>query len=165
MKQLPNWCLTNRKPGFYDTESATAVEQTAKLYRSMQELIDECNTFTEQLQLELDTFTAATDKNYEEFEANINKIMHDYIAMIDIKVAKQDQIIEENITYIRENINDGVTQIIGEMKESGELDEIIGDTLDGIETRVNTLENTEYTLDLEEGTENLILVKIVKEGE
>lgn len=162
---LPDWCLTGQKPAFYDTESATAIEQTAKLYGAIKTLIEESEKAINEIDKACKDFKTGVINDQETFKEDINTIMHNYIAMIDEKVKTQDKVIEENITYIRENITDGVDQILTEMKESGELDEIIGDTLDGLDTRVDTLENTEYTLELEEGTENLILVKTVKEGE
>lgn len=44
IKHMPNWCVTDKQPAFYDTESATAIEQTARVYGKMEELIDSYNT-------------------------------------------------------------------------------------------------------------------------
>lgn len=43
IKKLPHWVVNDNRPAFYDTESATAIEQTAKLYGAMSEVIDEVN--------------------------------------------------------------------------------------------------------------------------
>ena len=43
INQLPNWCLTNENPSFYETESATAIEMVAKLYAKVKELIESEN--------------------------------------------------------------------------------------------------------------------------
>lgn len=48
IENMPNWCITDKHPAFYDTESATAIEQTAKLYGAMQNLIDTFNNNTQE---------------------------------------------------------------------------------------------------------------------
>lgn len=153
---LPDWCLTGEKPAFYDTESATAIEQTAKLYGAIKTLIEESEKAINEIDKACKDFKTGAINDQEAFKEDINTIMHNYIAMIDEKIKLQDKVIEDNITYIKENVGDVVEQVISGMKESGELDEVIGDTLDGIETRVDTLENTEYTLELEEDRKSVV---------
>lgn len=48
MEKLPHWVLTDKNPAFYDTESATAIEQTAKLYGAVNELIEDFNQLDEE---------------------------------------------------------------------------------------------------------------------
>ena len=119
MRQLPHWCLTNRKPGFYDTESATVVQETAKLYRAMQELINEYNEFVEQLQSEINEFTESTNKNYEEFTNHINKIMHEYIMKIDEKIKMQDLVINNAVDYFKNNLVATVDSLLKDYIDNG----------------------------------------------
>ena len=44
---LKQWVLTNVKPCLYDTESVTVIQMVAKLYKTIQELIDSYNDFGE----------------------------------------------------------------------------------------------------------------------
>ena len=39
IKRLPDWVVTDTQKAFYDLESSTAIEQTARLYGKMQELV------------------------------------------------------------------------------------------------------------------------------
>jgi hypothetical protein len=66
---------------------------------------------------------------------------------------------------MKDNLSESITILINEMKENGELDTSILNAFDNLGNRVLTLENTEYSLVYEEGTENLILQKVVKDGE
>ena len=147
---LPHWVITDKYPAFYDVESATAVEQTSKLYGKMQELIEDYNKYVDEINKTITEFIDGTNSDQEEFKNQITKIMHDYIAMIDEKIKQQDQVIKDNITYIKENIVQGVTNVINQMKESGELDEIITNAFNDLNTRVIELENKNITVEYNE---------------
>ena len=151
---LPHWVLTNVRPGFYDTDSGTTIEQTAKVYTAMRELQSDYNKFVDEVNKCITDFVSGINKDQECFEKKIVKLIHDYIIMLDSKIAHQDRVIEENVIYIKNNIGSEVIRVINEMKESGELAQIIGDTLEGLATSVNDLVST--TSKLEEDTENLI---------
>ena len=154
IENLPNWCLVNKNPSFYDTESATVLEETSKLYGKMQELINDYNLFTEELNKSLTDFTTETNENQKCFTDKTTKLIEDYIKSIDMKVA-------ELTVYLKTNL----AQTIDTMLVNGEIDEEILNVFNRLDTRVNTLENTEYALVYEEGTENLFLEKTVKEAE
>lgn len=171
-KPLPNWCLTGSKPAFYDTESATAVEQTAKLYGVIQELINDYNKFTEEINTSITEFIESTNQDQECFKKHIDKIVHDYIAMLDDKVKLQDKKLNEAIEYMTTNIQSAVRTLMDEMIASGEIDEVvmnavdnIGDRVSTIENKIKQLENVEYTFTYNEESENLVFSKLVKEGE
>lgn len=140
IKLLPNWCITETHPAFYDTESKTAVGQTAKLYGAMKELQEDYNKYVNEINETIIAFINDANADQEEFINSINKIMHDYIAMIDEKIKMQDNVIEENITYIKENMINGLQEILNQMIESGELEESILNTFEGLNDRVLNLE-------------------------
>lgn len=165
INKLPHWCLTDIHPAFNDTESLSVLEQTSRLYGKVQELIESYNNFATDVNNKISEYENNIDKDQEKFEEEINELIHEYIIALDLKIDHQDRVIEENITYIKENLATEVERVVNEMKESGQLDESILNNFDNISSRVVALENTEYTLVYEEGTENLILQKIVKEGE
>lgn len=137
--KLNDWCLTGTKPAFYDTESATAIEQTAKLYGAVKTLIDETEKAINSLNETVELYKTGVINDFECFKDEITKIAHDYIETIDLKIAHQDRVIEENITYIKENLASEVERVVNDMKESGELADVIGDSLDGLTTSVNEL--------------------------
>lgn len=158
IKLLPYWCITNRGPAFYDTESANAIEQTAKIYGAMRELQEDYNKFAKEVNTCITDFINNTNADQQEFEIHINKIVHDYIAMLDEKIKQQDKVIEDNITYIKENITQGIIDVLNQMKESGELEEIIGDAFNGLDTRVSTLEKKNLSTSYDEVNKKVTLI-------
>lgn len=46
VKPLPNWILTDLQPAFYDTEAATVLELLSKIYGKMNELVEDYNLLT-----------------------------------------------------------------------------------------------------------------------
>lgn len=206
MKLLPKWVLTDRNPAFYDTESGSAIEQTAKVYGAMNELIGEYNDFVDKVNASITEFETEGNQSLDCLANKIIKIVNDYIFMLDEKVKRQDRTINEAIVYIKDNIAESVELVLSEMKESGELDDIIFSALSNIETtigdlisqmntlnsdvqelgkgliglnneiivmkehsvlideRIATIENTEYTLVHNEVTEELEILKTIKEG-
>lgn len=147
---LPAFKFPDTIPSVYDRESKTCIEMTAKVYNAMREL-----------QLDYEKIIGSQ----KEFENRIVKIMHDYIHSIDIKIDKQNLEIANAVEFMTTNISTSITELLNVMKSNGELDSAITNAFNNMSNRVNTLENTVYTLEYEEGTENLILVKTVKDGE
>jgi len=86
MKRLPTWNINNLQPAFCDLESATVLDMTKKLYKTMQDLIDEYNTFVNDINANIEAFESSTNKDYECFKNYKTKKMHDYMAMLDEKI-------------------------------------------------------------------------------
>lgn len=170
---LPKWVLTGTNPAFYDMESATAVEQTAKVYAKVQELLNDYNAFADEINTKVTEFLDGNNPEQEAFKNYINETMHNYIIMLDSKFAHQDREIQDGITYIKENIGDSVSVLVNEMKEDGVFDEIILNALDNVTSRldgfeitigdltarIEALENVKYELVYNEENENISLVK------
>lgn len=122
---LPLWCVTDKYPAFYDTESATAIEQTAKLYGAMRTLQEEYNNMASNVNATITAFITDVNADQEEFENHINKIVHDYIAMLDEKIKLQDSVIEESIVYIKNNLSESVENLLNEMIKTGSIKNVI----------------------------------------
>lgn len=104
MKNLPNWVLTNPFPSFYDSESGTAIQQTAKVYAAMQELIKEHNSFMEQLNNTINEINCDNQK----FKESITQIVENYIKVIDEKIKLQDEEISKyGDNLIKQAIEEG----------------------------------------------------------
>ena len=169
MYTLPRWVLTNSKPGFYDTESATAIEQTAKLYKAMQDLIDEYNSFAEKSNKIITDFIEGTQKDYEAFQVALRQEFQDFIDTIELKCLDQDRkiselnkVIDDAVGYMKDNLGAYVTITINEMRENGELTDAIMDALDDFTQKLNNLEayiNEKYDdlTDIIHGVENKII--------
>ena len=83
MNQLPIWNFPATIPAVWDMESATAIEQAARVYTAMRELISEYNKFAEITNKQLSEFTETEQENREKFEENITKVMRGCICSIE----------------------------------------------------------------------------------
>lgn len=157
IEKLPTWAILKSRYAFRDVESDTAIEQTARLYQAIQDIIDSCNEFSKSIQNEVDTFTTNQSKDYEENKATLTKIVHEFIHSIDTKV-------DTAVNYMTENLSESVQSMSGEIIE-GLVNEKVSASLGSYETRLTDLENTEYSLVHDPVTENLTLLKTTNGGE
>ena len=104
INQLPNWCLTNENPSFYETESATAIEMVAKLYAKVQELIKEHNTFTTEINSAFEEFKKAVNDNFELFSTELRQEFQDFIDVVELKIKDQDAKIDDAVDYMKNKI-------------------------------------------------------------
>ena len=137
---LPRWILPDTLPSVYDTESGTCIEMTAKVYGATRELQEKYNSFIEEIETKINEYLEQRTIDYDTFTADINKIVHNYIKMLDEKVKLQDLKINDSVVYIKENLMAAITSSIEEMLESGVFDEATLNAIDNIGTRVVTLE-------------------------
>lgn len=86
MINLPEWRLTNKYPAFYDSESGSAIEQTAKVYAAMQELIKEYNQFVKDTNTAIDDFINTTNQDQETFATALRQEFQDFIDTVDMKI-------------------------------------------------------------------------------
>lgn len=140
--QLPHWCMTDKFPAFYDTESVTVIEQTARLYAIMQKLIEDYNKFVTETNTTIETFINDSNADQKEFECRMTKVIHDYLDYMDTKIKNQDKVIADAVAYMKENLKTSITDLISQMHESGEFDEAVLNAIDNIGARVVTLETT-----------------------
>ena len=76
---LPPWVETGLQPAFYDLESGTVLQQTARMYAKVRELTEAFNTFTENVTNEVNTFEQNTNDEIERFEGVVNGVVEEYI--------------------------------------------------------------------------------------
>ena len=130
LKHLPHWVLTDRQPAFYDCESATAVQQTAKIYAKMQELISLYNEFTNQVNQYITEFEDGIIKDFNCFQNCVIKTMNDYIESIDMKIELQDNNIQEAIDYMKNNLVSTVTTLFNQAIQNGDITATLLETYD-----------------------------------
>lgn len=121
MRKLPNWVLTNPLSAFYDSESGTVIEQTAKVYGAMNTLIEEHNKFIEELNKTIENI----ESDNAEFKECITELVNNYIKVIDEKVKLQDLAIETKTKeyskqVIKQAIEDGKIIIKNEYEDGTE---------------------------------------------
>lgn len=106
MKQLPLWVLNEKFPNFYDMESKTVIEQTARVYGAMRSLIEEYNKMISDLNVNLEEFEQLFGTNYENFAMGLRQEFQDFINVIDLKVLAQDKYLRENMLEASKDVID-----------------------------------------------------------
>lgn len=141
LKHLPHWVLTDTLPAFYDCESATAIQQTAKLYGKIQELITIYNDFVRDVNRYITEFEDGIIKDFNCFQNCVIKTMNDYIESIDTKINlqdlniankfdEQDQIIADAVKYMKENLVSTVTTLFNNAVRNGDITATLLETYD-----------------------------------
>lgn len=136
---LPKWVLPDTIPSVYDCTSGSWVEMAAKLYGAMRELQTDYNSFVDELNETITDYTNSTTKDQEEFKNHITTIMHNYIMKIDEKIKLQDLTIANAIKYMKDNLSSSISSLLAEMKEMGELDDVIIQSISNIETSISEI--------------------------
>lgn len=121
MQLLPTWNLTDRHPAFFDTESGSVLEAAARVYAAMNNLIKEYNQFAENTNEIIESFKAETEQEQECFKRCITELVETYIKSIDIKIDKQDKVIDDGIKLMTENIVETTANVINEKIANGTL--------------------------------------------
>lgn len=132
MRLLPHWVLTDLNPAFYDTESGSAIQQTAKVYAAMNELIKEYNGFVDEINKRITEFENGIIKSESDFKNCIIKTANNYINSLDIKIdkqnltiseaiARQDNTIAEAVAYMKDNITATTTNIVNAAISAGTI--------------------------------------------
>jgi exonuclease V gamma subunit len=121
IKHLPHWVLTDLQPAFYDVESGTTLQQTAKIYGKMQELIDLYNEFVTKVNKYIKDFEDGIIEDFEEFRNCIIKVMNDYIETIDTKINLQDTKINDAIEYMKDNIVSTTSELFSQALQDGDI--------------------------------------------
>lgn len=130
LKHLPHWVLTDTLPAFYDCESATAIQQTAKLYGKIQELITIYNDFVRDVNRYITEFEDGIIKDFNCFQNCVIKTMNDYIESIDTKIELQDNKIQEAIDYMKNNLVSTVTTLFNQAVQNGDIRATLLETYD-----------------------------------
>lgn len=120
---LPPWVETGLQPAFYDMESGTVLQQTARMYAKVQQLTRLFNELSTETRNEVETFETSVNNRVTEFENSVNETVQDYI---DRFVALKDFVDDyfDNLD-VQEEINNK----LDEMAEDGTLTEIISQFL------------------------------------
>jgi predicted nucleic acid-binding Zn-ribbon protein len=121
MQLLPKWVLTNKFPSVYDSEAKTVLEQTARIYGAMNDLITEYNAFADRTNQLITEFTAAATQNQEQFEIALRQEFQDFIDVIEINVQQQQAQIDGAVSYMRDNIISTTSKIINDSIRKGEI--------------------------------------------
>ena len=121
MQLLPKWEMTSRHPAFFDAESGSCIEMTARVYNAMQTLIKEYNAFVEEINTKITDFDGDTKAEIEQFKVCITELVHDFIHCVESKIDKQDTVIADAVDYMKENLDTSVAAVVNEMSDNGQI--------------------------------------------
>lgn len=106
IKNLPHWAVSDSQPGFYDTESKTVVEQTAKLYKAIQDAIDVINNFCDDTEKTMNDFQGNTNQDIKEFKIAMEQKFRDFTETLNLKYSYLDYMLQ-NIENLIKDLNEG----------------------------------------------------------
>lgn len=111
MQRLPNWVLTNPRPAMYDFDSGTAIEQTARVYAAMNELIDSYNAFVDSMNNANEVFQNEVKEESNLFAVALRQEFQDFIDIVDLKMSEAENFMKNNLQqsadkYLNEIIED-----------------------------------------------------------
>ena len=112
MQKLPNWVVANKFPAFYDTESLTSIEQTARLYGATNTLIENYNTFISIVEEELANFLEEYQLNNEAHEVSVRQLIQDFFDGVETALQLQNSKISSVENSLTVNIGRAVANEI-----------------------------------------------------
>lgn len=75
---LPPWVETGLQPAFYDKESGTVLQQTARMYARVNMLIRMFNKLSKNTKTEIENFETTVNETVQEYIEKFNQL-HDYV--------------------------------------------------------------------------------------
>ena len=105
---LPPWVETGLQPAFYDKESGTVLQQVARMYAKVNELIASYNSFTENI-----------TNQQNDFEQRIDDIVDEYIE----KFTALKDFVDDYFDNL--DVQEEINNKLDDMVEQGTLQEII----------------------------------------
>lgn len=131
-KPLPHWCLTDLQPAFYETESGSAIQMVARVYKKIEELVCNYNSFVDEINRYVEEFESGMIADFDCFKNCIIKTVNDYIETIDTKInlqdaaieakfAEQDDVIAGAVQYMKDHIVATTSELFQEAIAAGTI--------------------------------------------
>ena len=104
MNTLPKWVLANPFPAIHDFESLTVLDQTARIYGAMNELIEKYNEMVQQIS----NFEKSETESREDFETKLTKVIREFMCSWEQKTQDLNVLAQ---TVINEAIQAGAITV------------------------------------------------------
>ena len=93
---LPKWVLPPTMPSIYYSESSTALEMVAKCYGAMRKVVEDYNTFVDEINEEINSFTSSSNEEIENFKQSVDHRLACKFKDLDALLAKITLEIKKN---------------------------------------------------------------------
>ncbi len=127
MRLLPKWALVDPPSAIYDFTSVTPLQQTARVYAKMQEMIREYNTFAETINAEIISFIGSSEQEISNFKKSVEDRIRCKFEAMDAAFSKMQvdmtKYADEKILEIYDQyVGDQLSQIVNEKIASGDIE-------------------------------------------
>lgn len=123
---LPPWIETGIQPAFYDKESGTVLQQTARMYAKVNELVENVNDYIEQF------------NDYVEQFNELYNYVHDYFDNLDVQ--------EEINNKIDAMVEDGTFQTVFDIYVTPKINELTANLTAEINSEINDRTEADQSL-------------------
>lgn len=140
---LPPWVETGLQPAFYDMESGTVLQQTARMYAKVQQLTRLFNEFSEDVSNEVNNFEHDTNTEIERFEKATNDEIERFEGVVNNTVAEYIEKFTELKDFVDDyfdnlDVQEEINNKLDAMVEDGTFNKIINHELfDGLQAQVD----------------------------
>jgi hypothetical protein len=107
---LPKWCIPDIHPAYFDHESATSIEMVAKLYGAIKTIIENYNSFIEDVETRLDNQDEKINETIGYIKANFSQALQDILndmlnegsINVDFRYDKESESI--NFVFVKDEV-------------------------------------------------------------
>lgn len=155
---LPPWVETGLQPAFYDLESGTVLQQTARMYAKVRELTVAFNQFSEDVSTEINNFERETNTEIERFENATNDEIERFEGVVNDTVEEYIEKFNELHDYVQDyfdnlDVQEEINNKLDQMLEDGVLQEIIADYIQSnVAWTFDTVEDMKSATNLIDGS-------------
>lgn len=158
MFKLPKWALPNNYPAFYDTESATAIEMTAKLYGAMSSFADEYNKFADDINKAIEEFVAKGAEDYLVFQMKMEQLYSDFVKVVELKYQSQDVYLQGAVAQIIAALPEKLAETLDNMYTAGEFDTLVYNSIANLKADFDRIvsNNNNFQSNINKSFSNLV---------
>lgn len=153
-EKLPKWVVANKYPAFYDMESMTAIEQTARLYGAVQDLIESFNTFVSLVDSDLSSFSEEYKHNNEVHEVSIRQLIQDFFDSVETALQLQNS----KIASVENSLTVNIGRAVANEIEKGNINVALlyNESGENLNITINNELNASQVIIYDEENEELI---------
>lgn len=108
---LPKWYLNENRPSFYDMDAGTMLELATSMHGKMNEVIDDHNQHSENIDKIINDFLTGQEQDREIFKTALRQEFQDFIDVINLKYNSQEDRIDAKIRVFEKYADDFMEEL------------------------------------------------------